>query len=107
MQDCRVECFGDGERLPCFFHGRHDGVAGIAELPGKDRERERGLHDTPQGGIYMQAGAAQLVEVVRFLEGRIMRGQKAFQRFLRRLLTMKQGIFNQRGIGFQVNAGTT
>lgn len=42
-----------------------------------------------------------------FLEERIVRGEKGFQRLLRRLLAMKQRIFNQRGISVQVDVGTT
>ncbi len=97
QKDARVEDFCQSESLPCLCHGRYDGVAGIAEFPCKNGERQGGLYDIFQGGIHLQAGAAQLVEAVRFLEGRIVRSQEGFQGFLRRLLTMEQRIFNQRG----------
>jgi len=37
-KDCRIELIGKGEILTCFMHGRDLGVAGVAELPYKDRE---------------------------------------------------------------------
>lgn len=84
-----VQLICQRERLVRLCHRRHDGVAGIPEFPGKDGEGDRGLYRVSQGAVQVQASAAQLVEVMRFLERGVVGGLKALQRFLRRLLTMK------------------
>ena len=58
LEDSLVEGFCNAERAACFSHRRYLRIAGIAEFPGKDGERNRGLYDTPQRGIYFQTGAA-------------------------------------------------
>jgi hypothetical protein len=44
---------------------------------------------------------------VRFLEGAVVRGKKSFHGFFRSLLTVKQGIFNQRRGSGQIDIGAT
>jgi hypothetical protein len=94
-----VEFFCQRKSLPCLCYGRYDGVAGIAEFPRKYREWEDGLDHIVQGSIHPQARTAQLIEVVSFLEERIVRGEKAFHNLLRRLLTVKQRVFNEMNGG--------
>lgn len=106
-EDGRIERFGNGEIFPSFIHGWYLGVSGVAELPREYREGGDRFHAVAQIGIHLETGASQLVKVMGFLEGPIVAGKKRFQRLFRRLLTMKQRIFDQRGINVQVDAGTT
>ena len=96
-EDRSIEPIGNGEILTHFMHGWYLSISGVAELPREDRECGDGQQAFAQAGIQRQAGASQLVEVMGFLKGCIVAGEKGFQRFSRRLLTMKQGIFDQRG----------
>ena len=81
LEDRRVKPFCQCESLSRLGQGRHDGVAGIAEFPGKDGEGDRGPHVLAQARVQLQAGASQLVQIMGFFEGLVVRGQKGFQVF--------------------------
>jgi hypothetical protein len=93
------------DRTACLIHGGFSRLAWVAKDPCVGSQSRHTPTERLQRGLELRTLESQFIEVVCLAKAGIARGEKGFERLLSGLLTMKQAVFEQRGIGREVMFG--
>ena len=100
--DVAEQLAGQTDRTVCLIHGRFPRLTGVAKNPGVGGQSCHTPTEWFQRRVDLRALESQLVEVVGLAKACVARGEERFEHFLSGLLTMKQAVFEQWGIGSEV-----
>src|ERR1017187_5717179 len=81
-----------GRPSPSHLDGWQCGLAGIAKLPCKSRQRSQAAHDITQGWFQIHTLPGEFHQIVRAPKRFVPPNQKCLQRLLNRLLAVEQAI---------------